>query len=169
MDMDMDMGIYKYTQMDDDILLEKIILDTNQYTIINKINGDILLKKIKNIDIFDDQILYEIKNYDFKNSNIISCSLNNECNIKLKYKSILSNIYEIIDDGVKIIKLSKLNIKTIEKKNEGFYYLKKLGISIQGVDSNKCLFEIVNQCIENKIKLTMQIKLNNNILINIKN
>lgn len=167
--MDMDMGIYKYTQMDDDILLEKIILDTNQYTIINKINGDILLKKIKNIDIFDDQILYEIKNYDFKNSNIISCSLNNECNIKLKYKSILSNIYEIIDDGVKIIKLSKLNIKTIEKKNEGFYYLKKLGISIQRVESNKCLFEIVNQCIENKIKLTMQIKLNNNILINIKN
>jgi hypothetical protein len=37
--------------------------------------------------------------------------------------------------------------------------LENLGISVQGVDSNKCLIEIVNQCIENKIILDMKIKL----------
>ena len=38
-------------------------------------------------------------------------------------------------------------------------YLENLGISVQGVDSNKCLLEIVNQCFQNKITLDMKIKL----------
>jgi hypothetical protein len=65
--------------------------------------------------------------------------LDNDEIIKLKYKSVLENIYKIINDGTKIIKNSKLNIKTIKKLDEEFYYLEDLGISIQGVDSNKCL------------------------------
>ena len=68
---------------------------------------------------------------------------------------------------MKIIKNTKLNIKTIKKEDEGFYYLDNIGISIQGVDSNKCLLEIINQCLENQIKLSMNIKLINNIIINI--
>ena len=65
--------------------------------------------------------------------------MDNDEIIKLKYKSVLENIYKIINDGTKIIKNSKLNIKTIKKLDEEFYYLEDLGISIQGVDSNKCL------------------------------
>ena len=98
---------------------------------------------------------------------ILSCLLNNDEIIKLKYNSILKNIYELINDGTTIIKNSKLNIKTIIKLDEGFYYLEDLGISIQGVDSNKCLLEIINQCIENKITLIMKIKLNDETNINI--
>ena len=79
----------------------------------------------------------------------------------------MENIYKIINDGTKIIKNSKLNIKTIKKLDEGFYYLEDLGISIQGVDSNKCLLEIINQCVENKISLIMKIKLNDETNINI--
>jgi hypothetical protein len=45
--------------------------------------------------------------------------------------------------------------------------LEDLGISIQGVDSNKCLLEIINQCIENEISLIMKIKLNDETNINI--
>ena len=97
----------------------------------------------------------------------MSCLLNDNEIIKLKYKSILENIYKIINDGTKIIKNSKLNIKTIKKLDEGFYYLEDLGISIQGVDSNKCLLEIINQCIENEISLIMKIKLNDETNINI--
>jgi hypothetical protein len=93
--------------------------------------------------------------------------LNDDEITKLKYKSILENIYKIINDGIKIIKNSKLNIKTINKLDEGFYYLEDLGISIQGVDSNKCLLEIINQCIENEISLIMKIKLNDETNINI--
>jgi hypothetical protein len=45
--------------------------------------------------------------------------------------------------------------------DSGYYYLDKLGISVQGVDANNCIYEIVNQCIKNNIKLKMNIKLEN--------
>jgi hypothetical protein len=159
------MEVYKFKNLDNgDILLEKVVLDNTNYTIINKNNGDKILKKITTVNITD---INDIKKYDFRKSNILSCLLDNDEIIKLKYKSILENIYKIINDGTKIIKNSKLNIKTIKKLDEGFYYLEDLGISIQGVDSNKCLLEIINQCIENEISLIMKIKLNDETNINI--
>jgi hypothetical protein len=36
----------------------------------------------------------------------------------------------IINDGSKIIKNTKINIKTIKKLDEGFYYIDELGISV---------------------------------------
>jgi hypothetical protein len=86
---------------------------------------------------------------------------------KIKYKSILVKIYYFIGDGVKIIKNSSLNIKTINKVDDGFYYLDSIGISVQGVTSNKCLLEIINQCLENKYSLNMNIKLNDDTYVNI--
>ena len=79
----------------------------------------------------------------------------------------MDSIYRIINDGTQIIKTSKLNIKTINKFDEGFYYLDDLGISVQGVDSNKCLLEIIEQSSENKINLVIKIKLNDGKDINI--
>jgi len=83
------MNIYKFKSLDNgDILLEKFILDNDKFTIINKSNGDILLKKIINISNIDD-----IKYHDFKKSNILSCLINNEEITKLKFKTILEYIY----------------------------------------------------------------------------
>jgi hypothetical protein len=159
------MEIYKFTELDnDDILLHKIIIDTINYTIINKDNGDKLLKKINHINITD---IKDIKDYDFKKSIILECLINNKEFNKLKYKSILEQIYKLINDGTKIIKNTKLNIKTLKIEDDGFYYLDNIGISVQGVDSNKCLLEITNQCIENKIGLSIKIKLINEITIKI--
>lgn len=159
------MNTYKFTKLDNgDILLQKIVIDDTNYIVINKDNGDKLLKKITNINITD---IKDIKNYDFKKSIISECLIDNKEFNKLKYKSILEQIYKIINNGTKIIKNSKLNIKTIKKEDEGFYYLDSIGISIQGVDSNKCLFEIINQCIENEIEITMKIKLIDDITINL--
>ena len=159
------METYKIRNLDNgDILLQKNIIDNTNYNIIYKENGDILLQKINNINITD---IKDIKNYDFKKSIIQITKINNEDFNKLKYKLILEQIYNLIKDGVKIIKNTKLNIKTIKKEDEGFYYLDNIGISIQGVDSNKCLLEIINQCLENQIKLSMKIILINNIIINI--
>jgi len=107
------------------------------------------------------------KNYDFKKSNIISCFINGNNDMKLKYRSICEYIYRIINDGTKIIKQTKLNIKTLKKVDEGFSYLDDLGISVQGVDSNKCLYEILHQCIENEINIKLQIKTFDNLIINI--
>jgi hypothetical protein len=78
----------------------------------------------------------------------------------LKYK-----IY--IKIKIKIIKNSKLNIKTIKYIEKGFIYIEDLGISYQGVDSNKCIHEIFNQCLNNNIKLELDIEFKNKEKINI--
>ena len=159
------METYKSTMLENgNILLEKIIIDDTCYTIINKDNGDKLLKKIKFINITD---IKNIRDYDFTRSSILECLIKkNEFN-KLKYKPILEQIYYIINCGTKIIKSTKLNIKTIRKEDEGFYYLDTIGISVQGCDSNKCLIEIITQCIENGIELVIKIKLSDEVIINI--
>jgi len=162
------METYKFTKLDNgDILLQKIIIDNTNYrnyTIINKDNGDKLLKKITHINITD---IKDIKNYDFKKSSISECLIDNKELNRLKYRSILEQVYKLINDGTKIIKYTKLNIKTIKKEDDGFYYLENIGISVQGVDSNKCLLEIINQCVVNEIELSMKIKLIDEITINI--
>lgn len=158
------MPIYKYIDLSDDkILLEKVSIDETKFDIEILENGNKILRKkitISNID--------EIKDYDFSNSNILNCEINDKSETRLKYKSILESIYYIINDGTKIIKNTKLNILTLAKTDSGFYYLEKIGISVQGVSSDKCLFEIMNQCIKNKIKITMRIKLFNGKIVNIK-
>ena len=149
------MEIYKHiTQDNGDILLEKININLEDYEIITFNNGNKILRNINYIQI--DRI-DEINNYNFTNSTIIRCNINDIEFIKLKYKSILNRIYEIINDGSNIIKNTILNIKTLEKKDDGFYYLKDLGISVQGVNSNKCLKEIFIQAKQGKIKLRMTV------------
>jgi hypothetical protein len=131
----------------------------SDYKITIKQEIEIQIKKLdneKNIDIKLD-----LKKYNFTNSVILSCSIDNKLINKLKYKQILGIIYNKINDSNKIISNTKLNIKLMEQKDKGFYYIVNLGISIQGVDSNKCLFEIINQCIKHKISLIMEIKLYN--------
>jgi hypothetical protein len=150
-------------QENGDILLTKELINNYNYSLIYQENGDILLKKNK---IILNNII-DLKNYNFYNSLIIECSINNIQILKLKYKSILNYIYHIINCGFTIIKNTKLNIKTIEINDKGFYHLYKLGISIQSTDSNKCLFEIINQCINNKLSLHMKIKLKNNLILDI--
>lgn len=159
------METYKFSKLDNgDILLQKMVIDNTNYTIIDKDNGDKLLKKITYINITN---IKDIKDYDFTKSIIYECLIDNKKFNKLKYKPILEQIYNLINDGTKIIKNTKLNIKTIKKENEGFYYLDNIGISVQGVDSNKCLFEIINQCVEHEINLSMKIKSIDEITFNI--
>ena len=134
-----------------------ITIDNIEYDIYPQ-EGDNLLLRPKIIQINN---LDKLSQYDFCNSNIVSYKINNDITDKNRYKSILNDIYTIINSGTKIIKNTTLNIKTIEYNDRGFYYLKELGISVQGVDANKCLYEIVNQCIKNNIKLKMNIKLEN--------
>jgi hypothetical protein len=157
------MEIYKFINLDNDnILLKKIIIDNTQYIMIKKDNGDILLQKNINITKIEN-----IKLYSFKKSIILECLINNKEFNKLKYKSILEQIYKLINDGSTIIKNTKLNIKTIKKEDEGFYYLDNIGISVQGCESNKCLLEIINQCSINKIHIYIKIKLFDKVIINI--
>jgi len=104
--------------------------------------------------------LSELRKFDFANSIIIYAKINDIEFDKLKYRSILNYVYSIISDEVVIIKNSLLNIKIGQKDDDGFNYLENLKISVQGVDSNKCIKEIINQCIENEISINLKIQLN---------
>jgi len=55
------MEIYKYKNLDNgDILLEKVIINLNNYIIENKESGDKILKKIQNVNITN---ISELKNF----------------------------------------------------------------------------------------------------------
>lgn len=149
---------------DDTIILKKCKIDYDKYNVSQDNDGNIILKKKKIIILENDNLL---SNYDYMFSKILYCKINNEKldNNKLKYNNILKNIYSIIGDGTKIIKNSTLNIKTTVEIKKGFEYLENLGISYQGIDSNKCINEIIKQSVRNNISIIIKIKLkNDNIL-----
>ena len=154
--------MYKVEQINENtIKLTKMNINKDNYDekILN--DNEILLIKKNKITLTGFFEFNTVRNkYSFNNSKILSCSVNQSNEYKLKYKSILNYIYSnIIKDGTKIIKNSILNISTIEKNAEGFYYIEDLGISIQGADANKCLYEIINQCSLNNINITILIEL----------
>ena len=159
------MNFYNKVQINDnEILLQKIIINFDDYDIINLENGDIKLIKKKLITI---NSIDELKQYNFKKSVINKCLINNKEIFKYKYKSILNHIYILINDGTKIIKNTILNIKTISKNDNGFDYIPELGISVQRVDSDKCIKEILIQSILNNINISIDITLSNNIKLNL--
>ena len=161
-------NIYKFTKLDNgNILLKKFTIDDqNNYYIKHLDDGNILLKK-KNLMLLNN--FNDIKKFDYCYSKITKCVINNKNIEKYKFVHILTYIYNLIDDGFNIIKNTLINIKTFEKNNNGFQYLKNIGISFQQVDANKSVHEIVNQCISNDINIKLYItdKNNNNLLINI--
>jgi len=142
--------------------MSTIIIDNIEYTIHKQKSGELLLKPIKKIII---NKIDDLTNYDFCFSQIISCSINDKSCDKNRYKSILNDIYLIINSGSKIIKHTSINISTIKRGDSGFYYIDELGISVQGVDANKCLYEIINQCNKNNIELKIHIELKNKEII----
>jgi hypothetical protein len=119
--------------------------------------------QIKSI-IKQKQIDEYFNKYDFTKSIILSCFIN-DIETEKKYKPILVYIYKLINHASKIKEKTTLNIVNGKKTDKGFVYLDDLDISIQGVDSNKCLYEILNQCNQNKINIKLQIKTNDNQII----
>ena len=66
--------------------------------------------------------LEDLNKFDFSNSTILFCEVEKQDLIKNRYKSVLNYIYELIDDGVKIIRNSTLNIRTTKRNDSGFTY-----------------------------------------------
>jgi len=110
--------------------MSTITIDDVEYTIHKQKSGELLLKPVKKIII---NKIDELINYDFCFSQIELCSINDKSCDKNRYKSILNDIYLIINSGTKIIRNTSINISTIKRKDSGFYYLDELGISVQGV------------------------------------
>lgn len=125
-------------------------------------NGNMILKKIPKKINLDD-----IKKYDFKKSKILECNIDNKKLELYKYKQIIKYLYDKINN-IDLIKTNTLlNIKDGKFTNDGFNYFDKLGISVQGVDSNKAIKEILNISNICNINFNIKIKLENNEIINL--
>lgn len=86
---------------------ENVIID--DYDVDEKNNTIILKPKIK---IIKTDNIDKLREFNFNSSDIIECHLNEKRPSKKKYMSILTDIYELINDGAKIVKNSLLNVKT---------------------------------------------------------
>jgi len=138
------------------------VLTLNEHFTWEIVNNKIIIKKkIKTLYTID-----EIKLINFRNSRVEKVSINNIIINNNNYNSIIKYLFEdIIKDGAQIIRNSILNIKTVYRDDSGFHYLESIGISYQGIDSNKAIIEICNQCKVNNIILNLTIKLNNDELV----
>ena len=139
-------------------------INYNKYKIIKNDDGSILLKpKIKVIQV---DFIDVLNDFNFKKSTIESVYINDEEYTEISnYRKLLIEIYLKINNGVKIIKNSIINLSTLEVKDKGFSYLEEIGISFQGIDSNKAMKEIFNQSIKNSIKLKVSVKHSNDKII----
>lgn len=108
-----------------------------------------------------------IDNYDFKNSKIINCIINNEKLDISKYRTLLNYIYKIINNTDCIINNTILNISKDIINNRGYTYNEDLKLSVQGADSNKVIKEIINMINLSNINYDIKIKLENDNIINI--
>lgn len=131
-----------------------IVIDN--YNIVKKQDGTIMLKpKMETIII---KTIEQLKDYNCINSKILSVKINNTKYSIKRFTNVLVKVYKIIDDGVKIIKKSKLNLSTKNLNNDDYRYIEEVGISFQKVSINKCILELFTQCIENSVDIELKIE-----------
>ena len=156
--MEKNIYVLKEKKSDGTIIYEKINIDISKFDIVDNDDNQIIVKpkpliiKIVKLEDFDKNSI------NFRKSKILSCYINDKRPLNNKYFSILKNVYEIIGKGKIITKNTLFNFETIEKNDNGFKYLKNIGISIQAKDAVNTFEEILNQCVKTKIKLEIEIK-----------
>jgi hypothetical protein len=135
---------------------DNIIISNIENYNISFYNGNMILtKKVKKNKLQ----LEELNKYNFAKSKIIKCKIDNNCVELNKYLRILFFLYKLIDNRELILNNTKLNIVDNRYEDKGFKYLEQLNISIQRVDSNKSLQEIIHITNICNIKLELEIEL----------
>jgi hypothetical protein len=113
------------------------ILDITQNKLIIKRN----LIKINNDNI---------NSFNYIKSNILECNFNNQNVSKLKYKSIILDLWKYLKSiNVDFRNFTSMNYKEGEYKKLGHQYDKKLNVSLQGKDAKGSfleIFNLVNNC-----------------------
>lgn len=115
----------------------------------------------------------EINKIDFIKSTIINCKIHNDNEIisdKLNYTPILSDIYDNVDKEYLLSKYNNrisFDFKTLQKKKD-FKWNDVHKFSWRTRNANGSLKEIIEICMEKKYSVLLEIKLENNKLINYK-
>jgi hypothetical protein len=100
---------------DEYYIMEQTIASEQQIFILRKINLSDKKIKYNNVNYFVNKkennitlqniisSIEDIKNFNLSNSKILNCSINNLTDIKKCYKSIINEIYNIINDGLLLV------------------------------------------------------------------
>lgn len=139
----------------DEIILKPFMCDF-KYEKIKRDDGTLVYKRIKEVTIENS---IDLMNKEFTHSKLIRCFINGEIVDISSYRPLLTYIYNLINDGVLIIKHTTENIKIGKHTDKGFNYLEKLGISFHGNNAYYTLKEILHQCEMNNIKIECKILL----------
>jgi hypothetical protein len=129
----------KYSEVSDKKIIE-ILTDKSSYQ-----------RKISTLE--------DLSKYDFNEAEILDCKLNK---ISINFKNlhqILNQIYLNINNVKKIIEGSVLKIYPRKTQDKSYHYLSKLDISVEKSEMNQTLLEIIHQCQNSNIKLSLKIKI----------
>jgi hypothetical protein len=130
--------------------------NNNEYTQLldeNEINDEIhKIKKLEDIDKFN-----------FQNSRINKCLINEVEFNNRKFNSILNKLYLVIGDKNKIVNSSKLDVVNGRKYSLNYLYIKKYNISVFVKDKKNVFREIIHQVLKNDINLRMNVSSLENI------
>ena len=147
---------------------EDIIIKFNlgtSYIRSDESDGSIRLKKINNKIEFNPII------HNLTNSKIMSCTINGHKASKLKYISILNEIYNYIGDRKTISNNSIMNVfKGDLSDDKKFKYLEDLNMSVKFEGGNqKTMDEIISQVKGNDIDFNISILLQINDIVTLSN
>ena len=130
------------SKTNDEIVLKPFICDF-KYEKKELEDGTIIYKRIKEIIIKNRE---DLPDKDFTFSKLVECFINGERVDITSYRGLLVYIYNLMNDGVQIIKHTTENIKIGKHTDKGFIYLENLGISFHNNNSKYTLKEIFHQC-----------------------
>lgn len=98
--------------------------------------------------------------YKIINTKIVSCRINKKSVERLKYSSIL---VELLAQCRHVTRNTKYVNMTKEKQiDKGYKFYNELGLSIRYACAEKTLYEILNQCVVNNIRLKIKIEVDGN-------
>ena len=105
----------------------------------------------------DDDFL----NYDFTSSKLLECSINNKKQPYNRYRTLLNEIYNYIDDKNFIFENTTMKKIKGYYTDKGFTYYNNFDFSIQGADSNNTIKEIINihKMVNKKLNKKIDVKM----------
>ena len=109
----------------------------------------------------DNDLLQKIEEYDYKFSKLCECKINDVVIQKPSFVDTLRKVYIAVGNIIKINKYNG-NVHTGHVENE---YIEEINVSFHRADAKRTFIEIINQCINNIISLSLSVRLKENKFI----
>lgn len=144
--------------------------EISQVSQTNQANNPKPTEMPKKLVEISDINLNQLKSHNLTGAKVLSYVIEGTPIEKTTWSNSIRTLYKQIADGARIIKDSILEIKTVRKVDEGFTFIKDLGISVRVKELRKTFVrEIFTQAKANNLSVCMKIQLANGtgLIVNI--